>query len=74
MVTMPANGAIPDVQMPYDPFSMPAVADALPAAPYNPYLQENTSMPSNGAAYYQAQPSFAAPAQPVRYWPLLLVS
>jgi hypothetical protein len=51
--------------MPYDPFSMSTVADAMPSAPYNPYLQDNTAIPNNGAAYYQAQPSYAAPAQPV---------
>ncbi|KAE9379831.1 hypothetical protein N431DRAFT_432215 [Stipitochalara longipes BDJ] len=62
-----SNGTAPDAQMPYDPFSMSSVADAMPSAPYNPYLQDNSAMPSNGAAYYQAQPSFAAPAQPLQY-------
>jgi len=60
-----ANGTAADAQMPYDPFSMSSVADAMPSAPYNPYLQDNSAMPSNGAGYYQHQPSFAAPAQPV---------
>jgi PAB-dependent poly(A)-specific ribonuclease subunit 3 len=41
------------------------MAQGIPSAPYNPYLEENSAMPSNGAAYYQPQPSFTAPAQPV---------
>lgn len=44
---------------------MSSMAQGLSSAPYNPYLEDTSAMPSNGAAYYQAQPSFASPAQPV---------
>jgi len=61
-----ANGAVQDAQLPYDPFSMSSMAQGMPSAPYNPYLEENSAMPSNGAAYYQPQTgTFTAPAQPV---------
>jgi PAB-dependent poly(A)-specific ribonuclease subunit 3 len=53
---------------------MSSISQAMPSAPYNPYLEDTSAMPSNGAAYYQAQPSFAAPAQPVGINDCLIVT
>ncbi|KAJ5053742.1 uncharacterized protein L3040_000033 [Drepanopeziza brunnea f. sp. 'multigermtubi'] len=61
-----ANGGTPDVQPQFDPFSMQAMAQAIPAAPYNPYLEENNA-PTNTAGYFQTQSAFASPAQPLQY-------
>jgi PAB-dependent poly(A)-specific ribonuclease subunit 3 len=60
------NGTAPDAQVPFDPFQMAPLAQAMPTATqYNPYLEDTTNIASNGAAYYQPQTTFAAPAQPV---------
>ena len=50
----------------YDPFAMATVGHALPTAQYNPYANDQNSLGGHGtAAYYQGQPSFSAPLQPV---------
>jgi len=44
---------------------MTAVAQAIPTAQYNPYLEDANGIGSSTAAYYQPQATYAAPAQPV---------
>lgn len=44
---------------------MAAVAQVIPSATYNPYLEENNQLGSNGTAYYQGQANYAASIQPV---------
>ncbi|KAK0110148.1 PAB-dependent poly(A)-specific ribonuclease subunit 3 [Cadophora gregata] len=61
-----ANGAAPDAQTSYDPFSMQTMNQAMPSAPYNPYLEEN-NIPTNAAGYFQTQAAFSSPAQPLQY-------
>ncbi|KAH7409661.1 PAB-dependent poly(A)-specific ribonuclease subunit PAN3 [Cadophora sp. MPI-SDFR-AT-0126] len=61
-----ANGAAPEAQTSYDPFSMQAINQAMPAAPYNPYLEEN-NISTNAAGYFQTQAAFSSPAQPLQY-------
>jgi hypothetical protein len=61
------NGAIPEAQVPFDPFQMAPLGQALPAAQYNPYLEDSANITSNGAAYYQPQQTYTAPAQPVSF-------
>jgi PAB-dependent poly(A)-specific ribonuclease subunit 3 len=60
-----SNGTTADAQVPFDPFSMNSVTQAMPTAQYNPYLEDTSNIGSNGAAYYQAQTTYTAPAQPV---------
>jgi hypothetical protein len=43
------------------------LAQAIPTTAYNPYLEDSSNVGNNGAGYYQAQPSFSAPAQPVNH-------
>jgi PAB-dependent poly(A)-specific ribonuclease subunit 3 len=57
------NGST-DSQVQYDPFSMNPLTQAIPTTAYNPY-EDSNNVRNNGAGYYQAQPSFSAPAQPV---------
>lgn len=56
----------------FEPFSLSGMNQALPATPFNPYLENATTMANTGA-YFQAQTSFSAPTQPVRrqYFSLL---
>ncbi|CZS96504.1 related to poly(A)-specific ribonuclease [Rhynchosporium agropyri] len=61
-----ANGATPDAQTTYDPFSMQTMNQAMPTTPYNPYLEEN-NVQTNPAGYFQNQTAFASPAQPLQY-------
>lgn len=66
--TVIQNGTASDAQVSFDPFQMAPLAQAMPtAAQYNPYLEDATNIASNGAAYYQSQTTFAAPAQPLQY-------
>ena len=37
----------------------------MPSTQYNPYLEDNSNITANGAAYYQPQPTFTAPPQTV---------
>jgi PAB-dependent poly(A)-specific ribonuclease subunit 3 len=46
---------------------MSSVAQAMPPTPYNPYLEDTSSLANNGAAYYTAQSTYTAPAQPVSF-------
>lgn len=62
---VPTNGAVAESQVPFDPFAMSAVGQAMPAAQYNPYLEDTNSITNNGAAYFPPQPAYTAPAQPV---------
>ncbi|CAG8954277.1 hypothetical protein HYFRA_00005898 [Hymenoscyphus fraxineus] len=51
-----------------DPFQMSAVTQAMPTpTQYNPYLEENSTMGSNGAGYFQSAAAFIAPGQPLQY-------
>lgn len=59
------NGAA-DLQQSYDPFSMSAVAQAIPPAQFNPYLEDNASITGTTAAYYGGQNTYATAIQPVR--------
>lgn len=43
---------------------MQAMNQAMPTAPYNPYLEEN-NIQTNAAGYFQTQAAFSSPAQPV---------
>ena len=63
----PQNGSVPDAQVPYDPFQMTPLTSVLPTTQYNPYLEDTTNIASNGAAYYQPQTTYTAPAQPVSF-------
>ncbi|TAQ85954.1 hypothetical protein B7494_g5721 [Chlorociboria aeruginascens] len=56
-----------DTQVPFDPFSMSAVAQAMPSAQYNPYLEENSNLANNGSGYFQTQANYSAPVQPLQY-------
>lgn len=62
-----ANGAGADSQLPYDPFPMSAVGQAMPTTQYNPYLEETSNLANNGAAFFPSQPAYTAPAQPLQY-------
>lgn len=59
------SGLETPLSVPFDPFSMSAVSQAVPSAQYNPYLEDNSSMGA-GAAYFQAQSAYAPSVQPVR--------
>lgn len=61
-----SNGTTPDPAS-YDPFSMAAVAQAMPTTQFNPYLDDTSNIANNGSAYYQTQPTYTAPAQPLQY-------
>ena len=50
-----------------DPFSMASVAQSVPTAQYNPYLDDSNNMGNNSGNYYQSQPNYTAPAQPLQY-------
>jgi PAB-dependent poly(A)-specific ribonuclease subunit 3 len=60
------NGAGSD-SVPYDPFTMSTLNSAMPPTQYNPYLEDTNNMAGNPSAYYQGQPTFAAPPQPVSF-------
>jgi hypothetical protein len=46
---------------------MSAVTQAVPAATqYNPYLEDNSNISNNAAAWIQSQTAFIAPGQPVK--------
>lgn len=70
-VQVAPNGAGADSQLPYDPFSMSAVGQAIPTTQYNPYLEETNNLANNGATYFPSQPTYTAPAQPVSFTPPL---
>jgi len=60
----------PDTQAQFDPFQSLDMGGQLnlPAtAQYNPYLEDNSNMANNGGAYYQPQPTYTVPQQPVSY-------
>lgn len=60
------NGSTLDAQVSYDPFTMPNATQSVPSAQYNPYLEDSANMVAgSGTAYYPAQASYAATAQPV---------
>lgn len=61
------NGTVPDTQGSFDPFQMTPLSQVLPTTQYNPYLEDTTNITSNGAAYYQPQTTYTAPAQPVSF-------
>jgi hypothetical protein len=61
------NGTVPDTQVSFDPFQMTPLSQVLPTTQYNPYLEDTTNITSNGAAYYQPQTTYTAPAQPVSF-------
>lgn len=63
------NGGGLDAQVPFDPFTIPNSTQAVPAAQYNPYLEDSSAGAS--AAYYPGQASYAPTAQPVRTAPIL---
>lgn len=66
MLQSALNGNTLDAQVSYDPFTIPNAAQAVTAAQYNPYLEDNGNMLSGtGASYYTGQASYAAAAQPV---------
>ncbi|KAI1005236.1 PAN2-PAN3 deadenylation complex subunit [Podosphaera aphanis] len=50
----------------FDPFTLNTMSRALPATPFNPYLEENTNVTNTGP-YFQTQPSFPASTQPLQY-------
>lgn len=54
------------VEPSFEPFSLGSMSQALPSAPFNPYLENATTMANTGA-YFQAQSSFSAPTQPLQY-------
>ncbi|RKF73659.1 PAN2-PAN3 deadenylation complex subunit PAN3 [Golovinomyces cichoracearum] len=54
------------VESSFEPFTMNNISQNLPATPYNPYLDDAANLANTGA-YFQAQPSFSAPAQPLQY-------
>ncbi|RKF60754.1 PAN2-PAN3 deadenylation complex subunit PAN3 [Erysiphe neolycopersici] len=70
----PANYELPQplttndvmVDPSFEPFSLSGMNQALPATPFNPYLENATTMANTGA-YFQAQTSFSAPTQPLQY-------
>jgi hypothetical protein len=64
-IQAPTNGAGAEAQVPFDPFSMSAVGQSMPATQYNPYLEDTNNIANNGAAYFAPQPAYTAPAQPV---------
>lgn len=49
----------------FEPFNLNGMSQALPTTPYHPYIDDTTNITNTGA-YFQAQPTFSAPAQPVR--------
>ncbi|KAF4634548.1 hypothetical protein G7Y89_g3563 [Cudoniella acicularis] len=62
------DGAGSEAHVTYDPFQMSSVGQTLPTATqYNPYIDDSTSMASNGAAYYGASTAFIPPSQPLQY-------
>lgn len=65
-MTSTANGSELNTPLPvpFDPFSMTGVSQAVPSAQYNPYLEDNGSMGA-GAGYFQAQSAYAPSVQPV---------
>ncbi|OBT93978.2 PAB-dependent poly(A)-specific ribonuclease subunit 3 [Pseudogymnoascus verrucosus] len=63
--TSTLNGGGLDAQVPFDPFTIPNSTQAVPAAQYNPYLEDTSAGAS--AAYYPGQASYAATAQPLQY-------
>lgn len=66
------NGATMDPQAQFDAFTMSAVAQAMPTAQFNPYLEDNSGMAAAGS-YYASATNYAAPAQPVSFvYPTLL--
>jgi len=70
-IQLATNGAGSETAVAYDPFSMSNLAQAVPATPYNPYLEDTTSIANNGTAFFPAQAGFTAPTQPVRILPVL---
>jgi hypothetical protein len=61
------DGAGSESHVAYDPFQMSTVAQAIPnTTQYNPYLDDNTNLGTNGAAYFQTPSAFIAPGQPVK--------
>ncbi|KAI1212791.1 uncharacterized protein F4807DRAFT_414463 [Annulohypoxylon truncatum] len=61
------NGSTDSGSLSYDPFTMSAVNQALPTAPYNPYAEDHSALAGAGAPYYAAQTSYTAPSQPLQY-------
>ncbi|QUC21824.1 uncharacterized protein UV8b_06065 [Ustilaginoidea virens] len=61
-----SNGASHDAALNYDPFSMSAVGQNLPSAPYNPYTDEH-AIPGAGAGFYPGSSAYAAPLQPLQH-------
>lgn len=60
-----SNGAASEAGLSFDPFTMPTVAQTLPATPYNPYADDPTGL-TGSSAFFQHPNAFNAPLQPVR--------
>ena len=60
-----SNGSTLDSQSLYDPFTMSAANQNVPATQYNPYLEDNNSLTGPSNTYYATQPTYTAAAQPV---------
>ncbi|KAK2612633.1 PAB-dependent poly(A)-specific ribonuclease subunit 3 [Conoideocrella luteorostrata] len=61
-----SNGSGQDGSVNYDPFSLAAVGQNLPGAPYNPYADEH-AMAGAGSGFYPGAGAFAAPLQPLQH-------
>ncbi|KAK8037506.1 hypothetical protein PG991_000852 [Apiospora marii] len=62
------NGTATDSSNVYDPFSMSAISQSIPAAQFNPYAEDPTGgMAGGGTSFYPAQGAYAAPIQPLQY-------
>lgn len=60
------NGSAQDGAVPYDPFTMAAVGQSLPAAPYNPYADDHGSL-AGGSSFFQPPGAFTTPLQPLQH-------
>jgi PAB-dependent poly(A)-specific ribonuclease subunit 3 len=67
-IQIATNGAGTESQVPFDPFSMSSVAQAISTPQYNPYLEDTNNLTNNGTAYFPAQTTYTAPAQPVSFY------
>ncbi|POR35053.1 PAB-dependent poly(A)-specific ribonuclease subunit PAN3 [Tolypocladium paradoxum] len=62
-----ANGSAQDGAVSYDPFTMGAVGQSLPATQYNPYADEHNALGAGGSSYFPPQGAFTTPLQPLQY-------
>lgn len=51
----------------FDPFTMSAMGQGLPATQYNPYADEHNALAGTAAGFFQPQSAFVTPLQPLQH-------